>query len=244
MSLLIAQLILVVNLRSTQNQYITITLAPRSLLQTDFFSSLLRDILRNMGTSDYIIDVVLSVFLIIGAYQFYFFCQRHPWRRRAASFHTPLDDLVPYWPSWVWIYVGLYFPAILCANVVVKSPRNFTWMAMSYMTLLFVQMGFFLLLPVALPDRWRAHNSCRTRSERLLALVCRIDGKSNCFPSMHCSVAMLTALYMQPTVGNLIWGMPILIGLSAVFTKQHYIVDVPAGILLGWVVFRFYAHIL
>ena len=31
-----------------------------------------------MRTADYAVDLVLSVFLIVGVYQFYFWCQRHP----------------------------------------------------------------------------------------------------------------------------------------------------------------------
>jgi membrane-associated phospholipid phosphatase len=32
----------------------------------------------------------------------------------------------------------------------------------------------------------------------------------------------------------------VLIGLSCLFTKQHYVIDVPAGATLGWLVFQAY----
>ena len=31
--------------------------------------------------------------------------------------------------------------------------------------------------------------------------------------------------------------VPVLMGLSCLFTKQHYLVDIPAGAMLGWLVF-------
>jgi membrane-associated phospholipid phosphatase len=71
-----------------------------------------------------------------------------------------------------------------------------------------------------------------------LAFVHRFDAASNCFPSMHVSVATLTALHAEPTLGTIALSFPALIALSCVFTKQHYLVDLPAGAALGWVAFQ------
>jgi membrane-associated phospholipid phosphatase len=190
-----------------------------------------------METTDYLIDVTLSVFLIVGGYQLYFWCQRNP---LAPPRELPLtvDDWIPFWPAWVWVYSLLYYPAILYANMVVESPRDFTHLAVSYLLLLGFQTAFFLLFPVVTPEDWRQHNAERSRSERFLALVQRFDARSNSFPSMHTSVAMLTALHLYPSLGPWALAFPALIGLSCLFTKQHYVVDVPAGAALGWAAFR------
>ena len=50
---------------------------------------------------------------------------------------------------------------------------------------------------------------------------------------MHVSVAMLTALHALPSLGIVAFLFPILIALSCVFTKQHYLIDLPAGAVLG-----------
>jgi membrane-associated phospholipid phosphatase len=55
---------------------------------------------------------------------------------------------------------------------------------------------------------------------------------------MHTSVATLTAIHLYPSLGSWAWLFPVLIGLSCLFTKQHYVVDVPAGAVLGWVTFE------
>jgi membrane-associated phospholipid phosphatase len=124
---------------------------------------------------------------------------------------------------------------------VVQSSREFVYLAASFLGLLALQMAFFLLLPVATPESWRAVNGQRTWSERFLAFVQRLDARSNSFPSMHTSVAMLTALYLQPHFGAWVFGFPALIALSCLFTKQHYLVDLPAGAALGWVAFHVFA---
>jgi membrane-associated phospholipid phosphatase len=192
-----------------------------------------------MTAFDYVIDVILSVFLIVGGYQFYFWCQRNP-LTAPRELPARVDAWVPYRPGWVWIYSLLYYPVILYANAMVASPRDFTHMALSYLLLLAVQMAFFLAFPVQTPESWRAQNACRTPSERFLAFVQRFDARANSFPSMHTSVATLTALHLSPTVGAWALMFPALIGVSCLFTKQHYILDIPAGAALGWVVFHAY----
>jgi len=195
-----------------------------------------------VNAADLVIDLVLSAFLIIGVYQFYFWCQRRcpvaPRELRLAA-----DDWIPYRPGWVWIYSFLYYPAILYTNAVLGSPVEFTHVAMSYLLLLLAQMAFFLGFPVATPESWRAANLRRTPSERFLAVVQRFDARSNSFPSMHTSVATLTALHLYPSLGAWAFAFPALIGLSCLFTKQHYLIDVPAGAALGWATFRVFGRV-
>jgi len=190
-----------------------------------------------MTTTDFAVHLMLGSILIIGAYQFYFWCQRNP-LRPAREFGHPLDDRIPYWPAWVWIYSFLYYPAILYTTWVVQSSREFVYLAAAFLGLLALQMAFFLLFPVVTPESWRTINGQRTWSERFLAFVQRLDARSNSFPSMHTSVAMLTALYLQPHFGAWVFSFPALIALSCLFTKQHYLVDLPAGAALGWVAYR------
>src|SRR5205085_10783691 len=104
--------------------------------------------------------------------------------------------------------------------------------------LLAAQMSLFVLFPVKTPLEWRARNKGQTRSERYLAFVQRFDAPSNSFPSMHTSVAIMTALHLQPALGPLIFAFPLLIALSCLYTKQHYLVDVPSGAVLGWGCFK------
>jgi membrane-associated phospholipid phosphatase len=101
-------------------------------------------------------------------------------------------------------------------------------------------MAFFLLFPVVTPEDWRERNRGRSASERFLGLVQRFDARSNSFPSMHTSVAMLTALHLYPGLGAWAIVFPLLIGLSCLFTKQHYVVDVPAGAALGVLAFQLF----
>jgi membrane-associated phospholipid phosphatase len=192
-----------------------------------------------MTLSGRLIDLTLSGVLIVGGYQFYFWCQRNP-VSEPRVFVSRLDEWIPYRPSWVWIYSFLYYPAILYINAVAQSADHFTRIACSYLLLLALQAMFFVLFPVRTPEHWRSINGRRTLSERFLAYLQRFDAPSNSFPSMHVSMAMLTALHLAPALGPAIYAFPALIGASCLLTKQHYLIDLPAGAALGWLVHQAY----
>ena len=121
-----------------------------------------------MQLTDRIVQLIISVFLIVGVFQFYFWCQRN-YVAQPREWKLSIDDAIPYWPRWVWIYSFLYYPVILYINLVIQSPRQFLYVAMSYTMLLGLQMVFFTLFPVATPEAWRACNRQNGLSERLLA---------------------------------------------------------------------------
>jgi len=62
-----------------------------------------------MQTIDRMIQLVVSVFLIVGVYQFDFWCQRNP-ITQPREFRLAIDNHIPYRPPWVWIYSFLYLP--------------------------------------------------------------------------------------------------------------------------------------
>jgi membrane-associated phospholipid phosphatase len=196
---------------------------------------------------DLIVNFSLAVVLIVGAYQFYFWCQRRT-QKRARRFSFKLDNAIRLRPWWVWIYSGAYYPAFGVVVLSTKDLRSFNYMAFSYLLLLGLQMLIFLLFPVEVPPGWRqSRPNAPSRSQNLLSFVQRFDARGTCFPSMHISVATLTALHTVRNT-NCGWALPasfvMLIAVSCVLTKQHYIMDVPGGVILGWLSFNVFRHLL
>ncbi len=107
-----------------------------------------------MTTLDHVVNLTLAVVLIIGGYQFYFWCQRRT-RAHARTFSFKWDNAIRLRPSWVWIYSGLYYPAIGVVVLSVKDLRQFNYMAFSYFVLVGLQMLVFLIFPVEVPPDWR-----------------------------------------------------------------------------------------
>ncbi|MCU7959486.1 MAG: phosphatase PAP2 family protein [gamma proteobacterium symbiont of Bathyaustriella thionipta] len=188
---------------------------------------------------DYVVYVLMSVFLIVGVYQFYFWTQNHS-SKDARSLEIPLDRKFNLKAGWVWVYSGLYYPVIVAIIFTIGDMRTFNYTSMSYFLLLFMQMFFFHFYPVATPAHWRQEIQGDRYSVAMLKLVHHFDKPSNCFPSMHVSVATLTALHLMANAPGLgLWPLlfPVLIGFSALYTKQHYIMDLLPGAILGWVAF-------
>lgn len=188
------------------------------------------------------IEVAMVIVLIIGGYQFYFWAQRQRWRP-ARQLATPLDDLVIYDPRWVWVYSGLYYPMIVLAALSVPSWDRFAHVTGAFLTLLAVQVAIFLLWPVEIPAWWRTKWRTPwegTWSQRFLDFVWCYDKLRNSMPSMHVSVATMVDLTIGaewPAAGQLGVLFPLLIAVSALKTKQHYVVDVVPGAVLGAAVF-------
>ncbi|MBI2654408.1 phosphatase PAP2 family protein [Candidatus Woesearchaeota archaeon] len=195
-----------------------------------------------MLSMDYLVVISMTIVLISGIYQFYFWCERKH-IRPCRSLLTFLDSWFSCHPSWIWIYAGLYYPVIILATLTLKDTRHFAYTTFSYIVLMLLQMIFFLLFPVETPVQWRKQVSGNSISERFLRLVHKADTDSNCFPSMHVSVAMLTSLHLTANVPKLgLWTLlfPLLIALSTLYTKRHYFLDTVPGAILGWIVFRIY----
>ena len=190
-----------------------------------------------MPPKDLAIMFLMTIILIVGVYQFYFWTQNHM-IKPARRFDMKIDRLFTLKPGWVWIYSGLYYPIIVLTVVTIDDMRQYNYTAMSFFFLLFMQMAFFRWYPVETPPEWRDYGELDTLSVRFMKFVQSFDDNTNCFPSMHVSVATLTAFHLvanAPSLGLWPWAFPVLIAISALWTKQHYFVDLLPGAGLAWV---------
>jgi membrane-associated phospholipid phosphatase len=199
-----------------------------------------------MNGFDYFIGTVVSIIMIIGGYQLYFLPQKKR-IRNPISLETKIDNFIPFDPRWVWIYSGLYYPIIIVLVFTVNSMGYFIYMSFSFICLLFMHILIAFLIPVKTPPNWRQYEKNESISTRFLSIVHHYDEGSNCFPSMHVAVAVLTSFHLANNLNLLLGGysyfshlFPILIAISSLFTKQHYIFDLPAGALLGFISYKLF----
>ena len=189
---------------------------------------------------DNIVMLIITVILIIGFYQFYFWCQRNH-RVAPREFKSKLDNMVSFNANWVWIYSVLYYPVIVLMILIFKDFRHFGFVVFDFFILMLFHMYFFVFHPITTPKSWREYTSHnQTLSVRFLRYLQGFDKASNCFPSMHVSVATLTSCHLLENLsilGNWVWLFPILIAISAVKTKQHYVYDVIPGAILGFIAY-------
>lgn len=183
--------------------------------------------------------LVITVIFIVGCYQFYFHAQRAP-ARPVRELATTLDDVIPFRPQWVWVYSLLFYPVLVALVLIADDSAEFTFLIFSFAMVLLAQLACFHLFPVRTPLKWRGFTP-QCRSTRLLHRIQTLDAPGASFPSMHVSVSTLAALHLasglEPALGAMAqaaYAFPVLIGLSAVYTKQHYLIDLPFGAALGY----------
>jgi hypothetical protein len=133
--------------------------------------------------TDVIVACILATLLIVGGYQIYFLPQRWP-LKAPKSLLISIDNKIPFWPQWAWIYSLLYYPLILAPILTIGDFRQYAYTAFNFSLLLFAQIGIAYALPVKTPDHWRAYDRTATQSQKFLGLVQSIDRGGNCFPCM------------------------------------------------------------
>jgi membrane-associated phospholipid phosphatase len=155
--------------------------------------------------------------------------------------HTPaiaLDRAIPVQPEWMFVYGSLYVFVALLPLFVVRQAALFRRAMQAYLTVMLVAYAGFLLYPTLAPrpvfvpgDGFSAWG---------LRLAYAIDPPHGCFPSLHVAysfVSALTCYRVHRGVGIAAGVWAALIGVSTVFTKQHYAVDVIAGAAAAFVAY-------
>lgn len=143
---------------------------------------------------------------------------------------TALDRSLPLVPSSVWLYVSWYATPV----VLLMLPREDFRRASAAVLAGFLMCAVgYALLPVAI-DR-PSLDDREGLSAAVLGAVYAIDHPRNIFPSFH---AALCATLLGVTPGPLrlrlaLGGWIAAICVSCVLTKQHYVLDVIAGLGVG-----------
>lgn len=168
----------------------------------------------------------------------YFFVNRlrvEPNRR--IDLGIELDRKIPYLPLFALAYFSTYI-FVLQPFFILSDARQFHWMLTSFVSISVLSS----LIHAAVPSKIE-------RVERVtvgglsgwgLALFQKTCKPYGNFPSMHVglSVPVVAANFMTggPVIGGVMLAWAVLIAVSTLFTKQHYILDVLAGIAGGAVI--------
>ena len=160
----------------------------------------------------------------------------------ARSLWTPLDGAIPFLLGSVVVYWSI-LPMGLLPIFVVRDPAVFRRVALAYALAIALALAGFLLFPVTSvglrPDAQLYADA--GFAGWLLQLLYFLDPPLNLFPSLHLALALLAALaarhvHRPSGAAALVWTA--CIAASVCTTKQHYVVDVAAGLFLGGLAHR------
>jgi membrane-associated phospholipid phosphatase len=166
----------------------------------------------------------------------YFYVQQHPAFVSTVMPLTSLDSWIPFQPLALvaylslWIYVGAG-PGLQATRTDMLAYAS--WMGALCLT----GLTIFYLLPTQVADVIGAESD-----SIFFRLLDRVDASGNACPSMHVAAAVFTAIRVDdvlrvvrspPFLRLLNLGLCGLICYSTLAIKQHVVLDVVAGALLG-----------
>lgn len=157
------------------------------------------------------------------------------------TLHIPelaLDRLVPVQPAWALVYGSLYLFLIVLPVFVVRQQEQIRRTVLAYLMVWIVAYVCFLLYPTLAPRPVKVIGE--GFSVWGLRFLYQADPPYNCFPSIHVGhslVSALTCYRVHRGLGIAAVLCASLIGVSTLYTKQHYVVDVIAGMFLAGVAY-------
>jgi membrane-associated phospholipid phosphatase len=158
-----------------------------------------------------------------------------PWR---VDVQLPLDTRLPFWPGAAALYLTIT-PMLLLAPFVLRDLRSLLPLFAALMLETSIAVVGFLLLPID-----DAPVSCAGESLAcaIFRLADALNLHHNNLPSLHVAFAATLALAFAPRAGKLgtallyVWVLAV--SASTLFTRQHFLADVLAGLVLAAIAWR------
>ena len=143
------------------------------------------------------------------------------------------EELIPFLPWTFIVYISAFIQALL---VIRYLPAPLLRKIASVLSCaLVLGMVLFILIPIRYPRELFSSNN------RLIETYYQLDSSGNCFPSLHvvatCVFAYCYTLVSKSVIQrSLMWFWTVLIVISVLTTKQHYLIDVFGGLVLAMAV--------
>lgn len=159
------------------------------------------------------------------------------------DFTSKFDRQVPFVKEWIWIYVICFgFWGINYILISREGKEHFYRFVSADMLSRFICGIFFVLVPTT---NERPEVLGTDISSHLVRFIYSMDRPTNLFPSIHCLVSWFCFIGLARSQKIPKWYkafsfvFAILVCCSTQFTKQHYMIDVFAGIAIAQMCYMF-----
>jgi len=151
---------------------------------------------------------------------------------------TSLDKAIPFIPATIWIYLTEYF-LFISVYLTCKDMANLNKYLYSMLALQIVSVIIFILWPTIYPRvDFPLPAASQSLTIQVFSYFRSIDQPTNCLPSLHISSCYLSAFVFREEQKSKFWFFFLwatAIGISTLTTKQHYIIDVVAGLFMAYI---------
>lgn len=178
--------------------------------------------------------VTIPMVILVAMVPFYLFI---PDLTPSKTFNTPdlpVDAIIPLQPAWALVYGALYFFLIVLPILVVRDEELLRRTVLAYLSVWITAYVCFVIYPTVAPRPAEVTGSGFAAWG--LRSLYGADPPYNCFPSLHVAHSFVSAFAcyrVHRRLGIATFVIASLVALSTLFTKQHYVLDVAAGVFLA-----------
>jgi membrane-associated phospholipid phosphatase len=155
---------------------------------------------------------------------------------RCHDLSLAIDRMIPLSPRWIWMYL-VYYPFCLLPfffPAVFNERRLFMPIAAGFLVQFLAAWPIFYLFPTHIIHPFVA---ATFPSGAALRGLYRVDAGYNDFPCLHAAnsiyVALVSTIFCRRWQAIVLFVLAGLIALSTLLIKQHFFLDLPAGLALG-----------
>lgn len=194
-----------------------------------------REAIYRLGQQWWLKTIGITAFMF-AFFSAYIYLLRHAFFPVTLMPLTTIDRLVPFQPDWLPVYASLWVYVSLPPGLL-KTRRELYYYGAVVGSLCLAGLGIFLLWPTAIPTAeidWGQFPG--------FATLKGIDAAGNACPSLHVATAVFSAFWLQRLISEIRapqqlnyvnWLWCIAIAYSTLATKQHVMLDVMGGTVLG-----------
>lgn len=154
-------------------------------------------------------------------------------------FKTTLDDKIPFFSPFVIPYFSFFIILFLPFIMTLKNKKNFLALSTTFFIVSVICDLVYIFFQTTIN---RPEIISSTIFNKLVLFIYSVDSPLNLFPSGHVTFSVLSTLCLfkiNRKVAYVVLPFTILIVLSTLFIKQHYIPDVLAGLMLAFLGYKF-----
>ena len=153
------------------------------------------------------------------------------------SMYTPLDEMIPFVPAFISIYILAYFQWIFGYGIIAKENKE---IFMRIVIAELIAKALALVCFIAIPTTIERPEITGTGFwDTLTACVYNSDAPDNLFPSIHCLESWMCfrgAMYLKKPgrwykYASLVFTL--LVFASTVFVKQHVVLDMAGAVIFA-----------
>ena len=152
------------------------------------------------------------------------------------SIATAFDEAIPFVPAFIWIYVLAYLQWFVGYVAIAKSSET---LCKDYFGGEIIAKAITILVFLIIPTTITQPNPTGSGlTYEVVRWIYGVDNPTNLFPSIHCLESWIVARGLAKTnapkyTKTAMWLFSVLVFMSVVFVKQHFVLDILGGIAVA-----------